>query len=410
MELFYQLSDCLSAYHQATDISIILMDGTDKVVNVFGKENGYCVLFKEACNKYCPCKETHAHACKEAANLGEGYIFSCPAGYIHFAVSLNMRSVPVAGIIAGPIALEYPDLDMIDEVIQKYNIALDYRTKLYSAYSSAPLVEPTRARYLCKLLFILASSVIHSDKESKEKISEKNKQQAKIGEYMQLIKSDTSIPSTPYELEKQLIEDVLKGNKEHAKSVVNEMLGRIYFSSGNNLEIIKTRSIELLALLSRAVVENGGSKEDVYHMTDTSLHKITTTRDLTDLSFLLLEVLEAFTNMAFTKYSMPNVPSLQKALKYIDQNYCNTITLEEVAQEADLNPAYLSHLFKKEMQINFSSYLLEKRMEQAKYLLKNTNMPLIDISMSLGFESQSYFTNVFKKQVGLTPKKYRYTL
>ena len=94
----------------------------------------------------------------------------------------------------------------------------------------------------------------------------------------------------------------------------------------------------------------------------------------------------------------------------INDNYCKEITLQEVAAYAGLNPAYLSSLFKKEMEINFSDYITDKRITQAKFLLKNSNATIVDIAGTLGFQGQSYFSNVFKKYTGMTPKQYRYTL
>lgn len=410
MELLYRLSDQLSTYYNATNVSLKLLNPEGETMEKFGPDYPYCRIFQESSGQYCPCHKSHLHACQEAARLGEGYIFACPAGYIHFAVPVSKNNQLIAHVLAGPIALEYPDLDLIDEIIQKHNLSLNYRTKLYSTYSSAPLVEPYRARYLCKLLFSLVANLMSVDAVLLEKQSAKSLQQSKIGEYMQLVKEIPSLPSSQYDLEKQLIEDVLQGNREHASSILNEMLGRIYFTSGNNIEIIKTRSIELIALLSRAVVENGGSKEDVYQMTDTFLHNISNVKDLTDLSFSLLEILNLFISMAFSFKKTPAIPALQKALKYINENYCSNLSLEEVANHVGLNQAYFSSLFKKEMQINFSNYLMEKRITQAKHLLKNSNASLLEIALASGFENQSYFSNVFKKQTGMTPKQYRYSL
>ena len=342
--------------------------------------------------------------------LGDGYIFSCPAGYILFAVPIFKDNQLVANVLAGPMSLDYPDMDLIDEIIQKHNLSLNYRSKLYSTYSNAPLVEPHRAHYLCKMLFSLISNIGSSNSKIQKYQSAKNAQQAEIGEYIYAAKHDNALPTSQYNLEKQLIEDVIHGNREHASALLNEMLGRIYFASGNNVEIIRTRSIELIALLSRAIIENGGNQKDVYQLTDTFLHKITNTKDLTDLSFSLLEILNSFISLAFTKYQTPGTPALQTALDYINDNYCKDISLLDVANFVGLNPAYFSSLFKKEMKISFSNYITDKRITQAKYFLKNSNASIIDIAGELGFDSQSYFSNVFKKYTGMTPKQYRYSL
>lgn len=410
MNLLYQLSDSLYTFYHAANISLTLLNPENEPLETYGPTYPYCSVFQEACGKYCPCSQSHNHACKEADQLGDEYIFSCPAGYILFAVPVYKDKHLVANVLAGPIALDYPDMDLIDEIIQKYDLSLDYRTKLYSTYSNAPLVEPHRARYLCKLLFMLLSNLTASTSKRQEYQAAKNAQQAQIGESMQAAKIVSPLHTSQYDMEKQLIEDVLSGNREHASALLNEMLGRIYFASGNNIEIIRTHSIELTALLSRAIIENGGNQKDVYQLTDTFLHKLMNTKDLPDLSMSLLEILHNFVSLAFTKYKTPETPALQTALEYINENYYKDITLLDVANYAGLNPAYLSSLFKKEMQINFSDYLTDKRISQAKFLLQNSNASIVDIAGTLGFQSQSYFSNVFKKYTGKTPKQYRYSL
>ncbi len=407
MELLYKLSDQLSTYYNATSIPLQLFDKSGALIKVYGTQCSYCEIFKEACGKFCPCEQSHNYAFKEAYKLGEGYIFSCPAGYVHFAVAVKTEDGSVANILAGPVALDYPDMELIDKVIQKYNLSLNYRSKLYHNYSDAQLVEPYRARYLCKLLSQLITNLVQSEIIKIKAKNVSKKEQEKVGEYMELVRQAQTMNSQ-YDMEKQLIEDVVSGNKEHAKSLLNEMLGRIYFTSANNIEIIKARAIELIALLSRVVVENGGSEELIYKMTDTSLHNISGVRDLTDLSYILLEILELFSNAAFSKYKKSDIPSLQKAIDYIDINYTSAISLEEVAENAGLNPAYFSSLFKKEMGISFSNFVTEKRMDKAKHMLRSSNAPLVEIAMSLGYENQSYFSSVFKKYCNMTPKEYRY--
>ena len=185
------------------------------------------------------------------------------------------------------------------------------------------------------------------------------------------------------------------------------MLGRIYFTSGNNFEIIRTRTIELLALLSRAIAENGGGQAEVYQMTEEALHSIVAAKDLTELSYILLEILDMFIERAFCEQKVPDSPSLQKAVSYVNEHYFEPITLEDIAGYVGLNPTYFSAMFKKQMQVSFSEYLTQRRITQAKVLLKNSNMPIVEVSIAVGFENQSYFSKVFKKHLGMTPKQFR---
>ena len=85
----------------------------------------------------------------------------------------------------------------------------------------------------------------------------------------------------------------------------------------------------------------------------------------------------------------------------------NKITLKMVADELFTNLTYLSTLFKKEMGISFTEYINDIRIKQTQDLLENTNLSLVAISSSAGFDCQSYFTKIFKSKTGITPSEYR---
>lgn len=410
MDFLDVLSDALSAYHNATNISVTILNKKGETIKSFGEAHTYCQLFADATGKYCPCSQTHQQSCLQAVTLGESYIFSCPAGLIHFCVPVMKGNKHIASILAGPISLEYPDINLVDSVMQKHDIVMDYRSKLYSALAAIPLVEPFRARYLSKLLFLLISNQLSDEHAQIDERSGKSMQQAKIGEYMQVIKSNPATSPSQFEQEKLLISDVLLGDAESAKSRLNEMLGRIYFTSGNNIEIIKIRTIELITLLSRALIESGEDSEVVYEMTESYLGQIAGINNLTDLSYVLLETLEKYTTLAFSNVTENNLTLIRKSVHYINQRYNTNLTLDEVSHYVGLNSTYFSILFKKETGMNFSYYINKLRIEQAKHLLKTSSLPLLTIAEDTGFESQSYFSKVFKQLAGSTPKQFRESL
>lgn len=92
---------------------------------------------------------------------------------------------------------------------------------------------------------------------------------------------------------------------------------------------------------------------------------------------------------------------------YLDSNYCNVISRNDLADVVYLNPNYLSRLFKKEMNISINSYIIEKRIEKARILLEHSDMPVHAVSMEVGYNNFSYFTKLFREKTGLTPNEYR---
>lgn len=112
------------------------------------------------------------------------------------------------------------------------------------------------------------------------------------------------------------------------------------------------------------------------------------------------------------KMSAPYPPKvlskeITSALLYIDANFRENLSLEDVADIVFLSSYYFSRLFKKEVGINFSNYLLDKKLTEAKRLLIESDQTILEISASLCFKDQSYFCKVFKKYTEQTPKQYR---
>lgn len=99
--------------------------------------------------------------------------------------------------------------------------------------------------------------------------------------------------------------------------------------------------------------------------------------------------------------------SLKQAIEYINGNLHSQLKIAEVATTLGMSPHYFSRLFGQSMGLAPHQYLTQRRIEVAKQLLKNTNLPIIEITAEVGFNSQSHFITLFKKHIGITPLKYR---
>ena len=197
------------------------------------------------------------------------------------------------------------------------------------------------------------------------------------------------------------------GNVKEARALLNDLLGYVFFSGNNRLEIVKARSIELCALLSRAAIEGGAPTDSILKINNQYLRTLQEINDIEKLCYKLQEVVEVFTENMFNYIPSKNNEIIRRAISYIAQNYSRNLTLEEVAGHVHLNPTYFSTLFKQSSGSSFKEYLNIVRVEESKRLLANTDYSIIDIAVATGFENQSYFSKVFKKYTGLTPKQYR---
>lgn len=92
---------------------------------------------------------------------------------------------------------------------------------------------------------------------------------------------------------------------------------------------------------------------------------------------------------------------------YIDTHYKENLTLDLLADYAHVNKYYLAHAFKEEYGLSPINYLISRRIEESKYLLRETDMSLSQIARILGFSSPSYFSQSFRRVEGMAPMEYR---
>ena len=99
---------------------------------------------------------------------------------------------------------------------------------------------------------------------------------------------------------------------------------------------------------------------------------------------------------------------LSAAMDYVDEHYSDSaLCLNEVAKEVNISPSYLSAMFSRETKTTFVEYITSKRMEKAKTLLINTKEKTQTIAEQVGYKDPHYFSYIFKKTYGVSPKEYR---
>lgn len=102
-------------------------------------------------------------------------------------------------------------------------------------------------------------------------------------------------------------------------------------------------------------------------------------------------------------------PTILKSIEYIAEHYADEITCTKVAAHINFSPTYFSRLFKKETGRSYVEYVSFVRLQRAIALIRHSDSTLEQIAEELGFNTPNYFSNTFKKYVGLTPSEYRAT-
>jgi Response regulator containing CheY-like receiver domain and AraC-type DNA-binding domain len=107
----------------------------------------------------------------------------------------------------------------------------------------------------------------------------------------------------------------------------------------------------------------------------------------------------------FARYTTNKI--VQNILFHIHERYTENLSIQLIARLCNVNANYASQLFNQEMKVSFSHYLSLLRINEAKQLLKNTDLSISTIALTIGYQDYFYFAKVFKKITGTTPTKFR---
>ena len=151
--------------------------------------------------------------------------------------------------------------------------------------------------------------------------------------------------------------------------------------------------------------KNSISKECLLQMRDCALiSEIPPKSELDALIHPLVFMLERYLEEE-KKYSEKE-DLYSNLVRYITSNHTCRLTMKELSQRFNYSVSTLSHLFKKRSGVSINDYIENLRIDEAKWLLKHSAYSITEISVNLGFCNPAYFSSVFKKKIGVSPKDF----
>lgn len=191
------------------------------------------------------------------------------------------------------------------------------------------------------------------------------------------------------------IEDFVDGYLESQKEALQSKIFRDYLMLS-----IRFTAISFVEKL-------GYTQKDLLENTYTEKMQILNL-DVEDMRFYMQELLHRALELSNQAMESQSRKLIKKAISYIEENYAkDTISLNEVAGAVDVSANYFSTVFRQETEMTFTEYVTRKRMDKAKQLLRQTEKQSGDIAAEVGFKDPHYFSFVFKKTQGCTPREYR---
>lgn len=216
--------------------------------------------------------------------------------------------------------------------------------------------------------------------------------------------------STNYILEQKLWKAIREGNLDYQKglesTMANVTIGNI--SDGKHLRQDKNVAIVQVALACRAAMEGGLSPEIAYPLSDRYIQRIEACRNVSEVFEISIGVLDDYIQRVHKAKLRSGISSqICECCNYISMHPEENPDIHKMAQKYGYTAYYFSKKFKQEVGMSLHDFAAKEKVERAKILLSQSNLSISDISEALGFNSQSYFGSIFRKNTGMTPSEYQ---
>ena len=211
-----------------------------------------------------------------------------------------------------------------------------------------------------------------------------------------------------YAYENEFLFAVTQGNYPKAKHLISQV-NSIQFDQRNMDPVrdMKNYCIIINTLFRKSVERGGVHPIHIDSASSEFAKKIELRSSIEDIQKLIYEMVKVYCQLV-NKYSVKDYsPTVQKVIVMIESNLASDLTLSELATTLNINASYLSTVFKKETGKTVTGYVNEKRIELAQELLKTTNLQIQTIAQYCGIVDVHYFTRLFKKITGVSPKQFR---
>lgn len=211
-----------------------------------------------------------------------------------------------------------------------------------------------------------------------------------------------------YAFENELMDAVTKGQLEKG-TVLSKALSKATFPSRTEdiLQNMKHYAIVTNTLLRKAA-QNGGAPTTKLHSISSGfgedIEKLT---DETSARCLLEQMVLTYCRLVRKHTATSYSPTVQKAITCIDADLTAELSLRILARDLNISSSYLSTLFKKETGQTLTGYIHERRILHAMHLLQTTNLQVQIIAQRCGMTDVHYFSKIFKKFSGVSPRQYR---
>lgn len=319
---------------------------------------------------------------------------------------------PEALMILGPFLTESLTLNEIMEQVELQQIETSLRKHLEKYYSSLPVFP--RSSHLHLMLDAFFDRIWGMGGYSSEIIQGETIPETATYWTGSTVSDEesallnASIMEERYNYENQLIDAVRQGQLRRVESFLSRVTPAVFeMRVSDPVRNLKNYCIITNTLLRKAAEQGGVHPVYIDRMSTGFALQIEQISSPSAGPALISDMAQSYCRLVRNHATKEYSPPIQNAILLIEGNLSGDLSLTRLARELNVNSSYLSTLFKKETGKTITEYITDRRISHARHLLDSTRLQVQTVGQHCGFEDVHYFSKVFKRLTGMTPKQYR---
>ncbi len=310
-------------------------------------------------------------------------------------------------ILFGPVRLGEITAADISQIMNKYRMPKVLEHGISSFLYSTPVILIENFLMLLSAFNLVVNGEIVTIQQIMQQNSDVLTPVENKENYIETSDIESPRPSGDYE--EAMVYYIKNGMVEEIKKLsFGDFTGKVGQLGPNQMRSLKNALIILNSIALRAAISGGLDTETAYTLGERYAQRIENAKSLTELgqfsSMIRNDYCQRVKNLSVPKIN--NIYVL-KATEYIQNNIYSRITVTDLAEHVGIKPEYLSALSRQHLNCTLMQYIAQRKIAEAKKLLRFTDKSLSEIANLLCYSSQSHFQRQFKKIRGITPEEYR---
>ena len=303
--------------------------------------------------------------------------------------------------VIGPVFIEDISAAALTKALREYGLSLEVLQNTLDTFLSLPVIPHTRfSEYGIMLHYCISGS----------KITISDLQYATAPGSQAGPQQQTPMDAhASWAMEQKLLQLVEEGNPDYKKIAAKLATGSNVASLGNGNSMRHLRNITIIftTLCTRAAIRGGLEPETAFTLSDKYIRGAEACTTLGEVAELSDTMQEDFVNRVYQCRLSRRSPAVQRCCSYIQTHLDEKMSVPHLAAMMGYSENYLSKKFKKETGRSLAEYMMSERIRAAQIQLISTQEDIQTIALHLGFTSQSYFGEIFRRYAGMTPGEYR---